>query len=435
MTLRPAFLLALLLVPAVLPAQPASKLDGPRRSPSPLLSAAPAPGSLLPGGPRDWKLTWREEFNGSEADLDRRWVSQNSSSTHILSGRWRENASVSDGTLKLHNRKEKRGTNDWTSGNIWTRDTFQYGYFEARYRYAAAPATNNSFWLMPVGKTPITKGAYFEIDINEGHYPNEVNTNIHNHSVPKNTPGKRSPRAFSFGTRPDVTIQLENPVPARRIRLSSTHPGRTHLGEFRIYGANPAGFPDPFSKTADSDKPGLVNFARDPATAISVSGHYKPAQDTTRALVDGQTATRWISQEHGEKSVEFTFPESRVIGCIQFLNGWEDNGGWNNLLQNYRVEYHDGTKWIQLARFDIADGEFDFARDYQTYGLEWTPEELIFYFNGKELRREKNLFCHSPAPVWLSLAIIPWGGPITDALDGTRMEVDYVRIYERRKAP
>ena len=55
-----------------------------------------------------------------------------------MTNRWRENASVSNGTLKLLNKKEKRGGNDWTSGNIWTKEKFQYGYFECRYRYAAA---------------------------------------------------------------------------------------------------------------------------------------------------------------------------------------------------------------------------------------------------------------------------------------------------------
>ncbi|MCU0792963.1 MAG: family 16 glycosylhydrolase [Opitutaceae bacterium] len=425
--------LALLSLAALLNALPVVASPYPKRmTPARPASDTPVSAPLLSSGARDWKLAWSEEFTGTEADLDRRWISQNSSSTHILSGRWRENVSVSDGTLKLHNRKEKRGANDWTSGNIWTREKFQYGYFEARYRYAAAPATNNSFWIMPTTKGPIAKGVYFEIDINEGHYPNEINTNIHNHSAPKNTPGKRSPRAFSFGTRPDVTIQLENPVPTNRIRFSSTHPGRAHLGEFRVYNANPAGYPDPFSKTADTDKPGLINFARDPASTVTVSGFYKPAEANPKILVDGQAGTRWITQEDGEKWVEVAFAESRVVGCIQFLNGWADNGGWNNLLQNYRVEYHDGSKWVPLARFDIADGEYDFARDYHVYGLEWTPEELVFFFNGREIRREKNLFCHEPSPVWLSLAIIPWGGPITDAIHGTQMEVDYVRIYQRR---
>jgi hypothetical protein len=29
-------------------------------------------------------------------------------------------------------------------------------------------------------------------------------------------------------------------------------------------------------------------------------------------------------------------------------------------------------------------------------------------------------------------AIIPWAGRVTDAIDGTAMEVDYVRIYRRK---
>jgi hypothetical protein len=56
--------------------------------------------------------------------------------------------------------------------------------------------------------------------------------------------------------------------------------------------------------------------------------------------------------------------------------------------------------------FKPLDGQYSFARDSHTYGVKWTGKERVFYFNGKELRREKNAFCHSPAPVWLSLAII-----------------------------
>jgi beta-glucanase (GH16 family) len=82
--------------------------------------------------------------------------------------------------------------------------------------------------------------------------------------------------------------------------------------------------------------------------------------------------------------------------------------------------------------FDVKQGDFNLAKEFQTYGLEWTDTTLIFYFNGRELRREKNTFCDHPAPVWLSLAVIPWAGTITDAIDGTRMEVDYVRVYRRK---
>jgi beta-glucanase (GH16 family) len=74
----------------------------------------------------------------------------------------------------------------------------------------------------------------------------------------------------------------------------------------------------------------------------------------------------------------------------------------------------------------------DLSADLHIYGLLWTPEELVFYFDGREIRREKNEFAHSPTPVWLSLAIFHWSGPITDAIDGTFMEVDYVRVWQRK---
>jgi hypothetical protein len=68
----------------------------------------------------------------------------------------------------------------------------------------------------------------------------------------------------------------------------------------------------------------------------------------------------------------------------------------------------------------------------QCEGARTDPFRLVFYFNGKELRREKNTLCNHPAPIWLSLAIIPWAGTVTDSINGTFMEVDYVRVYQRK---
>ena len=235
--------------------------------------------SALPGGAGKWELVWSDEFDKPDSEWDVAWQSQNGPSGHILCSRWRENAVVTNGFLRLLAKKEKRGGQDWTAGSIWTRQMFQYGYFECRYRYGAAEGLNNSFWLMPTGTNKVAKGKFFEIDVNEGHYPNKVANNIHNHSDSTVVNGKR------------------------------THP----------------------------------------------------------------SASR-----------SFTY---------------KDQG---------------------------------FARDFQVHGLEWNEREMVFYLNGKEVRRVKNEFCYSPASVWLSLAIIPWAGEITDTIDGTAMEVDYVRIYQKK---
>lgn len=220
--------------------------------------------------PPNYQLVFSDEFNGATADLDRNWEFQNGPSGHILCSRWRENAVVTNGLVRLLNKKETRAGQDWTSASFWTKRQFQYGYFECRYRYGAASGLNNSFWIMTRGGTTNTPGR-FEIDINEGHLPDKVNMNIHN----------------------------------------------------------------------------------------------------------------W-SGKHWSKS------------------------------KSWRATGHD------------------LSQEFHVYALEWKANELIWFFDGKELRRETNSICHKPAPVWLSSAIIKWAGPVTEKIDGTAMEVDYVRIYEKR---
>ena len=245
--------------------------------------------AIDPENTKEWKLIWKDEFDYEKrSDLLKVWESQNAPNTHIISARYEENIEVGNGVVRLVNRKENRGGQNWTSGNMWTRRDFLYGYFECRYKYAAATGTNNSFWLMtrnnnwpPSQGTPSEPaiGKRFEIDINEGHYPNNVNTNIHNWT--------------------DITV-------------------------------NPDG-----------------------------------------------------TQSHPSKSKHFSYEN------------------------------------------------VDFAKEYHLFGVEWTKEELIFYLDRKEIRREKNDFCFTPAPILLSLAIIGWAGEITDKIDGTYMEIDYVRVYQR----
>lgn len=127
-------------------------------------------------------LDWSDEFNGANTDFDEKWIAmnQNLNGWH-LAGRWRENIEIHNGILEIYNKKETRGTNDWTSGSVWTQQQFSYGYFECKYMYAAATGVNNSFWLWPKTKTYREYDKY-EIDINEGHYVNDISTNVHNWS-------------------------------------------------------------------------------------------------------------------------------------------------------------------------------------------------------------------------------------------------------------
>ena len=381
----------------------------------------------------DWKLAWQDEFDYPDAELDARWQSQNGPSGHILSSRWRENAVVKDGVLHLVNKKENRGGQSWTSASVWTKRKFKYGYFECRYRYAEAPGTNNSFWLMTKGPDP-SEGKRFEIDINEGHYPNEINTNIHNWTdvTVRDDGRRRHPSAhqgFTFGMRPDYSLELEIPVETRRLRLLSTSTPHFHIREFRVFGVANR-YPNPLSSAADDSTRFPRNRARDPDVLVSASGVYNNRTQPGHAA-DGLMRTSWISPTDGEKFLELEWPEPITVGCVQTVNGWRRDGEWtpHGQLRNFKVQVHNGQRWADIASMDAKDNA-DFGAEYHTYGLLWTEDELVFYQDRRELRRVDNDFCHSAAPIFLSEAIINWAGDITDDLDGTSMKVDWVRYYQ-----
>lgn len=71
-------------------------------------------------------------------------------------------------------------------------------------------------------------------------------------------------------------------------------------------------------------------------------------------------------------------------------------------------------------------------RKYHTFGLEWNKDSLKFYVDGILTRSEPNTCCFDEAPVILGTAVMTWAGKVTDKINGTSMDVDYVRIYQRK---
>ena len=85
-----------------------------------------------------------------------------------------------------------------------------------------------------------------------------------------------------------------------------------------------------------------------------------------------------------------------------------------------------GEHW---AKSKTWKSPVNLSKEFHVYGLEWTAGELVWYFDGKEIRRLKQDICRDKAVVRLSTAVMPWAGKITDALDGTSMDVEWVRVY------
>ena len=137
-----------------------------------------------PSSDEDWVLTFNDEFEYEGVNWDV-WEAASETPGHIESSRWPENIAVYDGAMHLLTKNEERGGKQWTTGNTWVNpDVFRqaYGYWEARYKYTETGGINNAFWMINTGKKynfASDSDHRFEIDINEGHYPNKVNATYH----------------------------------------------------------------------------------------------------------------------------------------------------------------------------------------------------------------------------------------------------------------
>jgi beta-glucanase (GH16 family) len=95
---------------------------------------------------------------------------------------------------------------------------------------------------------------------------------------------------------------------------------------------------------------------------------------------------------------------------------------------NMNLHNWAGEHWAKSEKWKAP---CDLSQDFHVYAVEWRESELIWYFDGKRIRRLAHAICKDAAPVRLSTAVFPWAGKVTDALNGASMDVDWVRVYKR----
>lgn len=136
----------------------------------------------------DKTLLWHDEFEGNSINQNK-WAFDIGNGTDGW-GNWekqyylKENATVSDGTLKITAKKESYGGCSYTSAKLKTlgKLDFTYGYVEARIKLPAISGTWPAFWMLPSsslnGKGWPWSG---EIDImeNKGNQSNIVSSTLH----------------------------------------------------------------------------------------------------------------------------------------------------------------------------------------------------------------------------------------------------------------
>lgn len=99
--------------------------------------------------PENYEMVFADEFSSGSLDWNV-WESADAISTSASGqkvGRWKENAVVSDGNLKLTVKKGNRADSEWTAAYVWVKKLYGPNtYYEARFKCTDATGVNNAFW-------------------------------------------------------------------------------------------------------------------------------------------------------------------------------------------------------------------------------------------------------------------------------------------------
>lgn len=126
--------------------------------------------SLAPTLPAEkrsaYRLAWHDEFDGhalNTNDWDYRTDSKHWS-TQLPA-----NVTVSDGMLHINLKREAAGDKQYTGGGGITKQTFRYGFYEARFKCPPGKGWHTSFWMMRHDGTggTLPEAAMQEVDVCE----------------------------------------------------------------------------------------------------------------------------------------------------------------------------------------------------------------------------------------------------------------------------
>ena len=113
---------------------------------------------------QNYTLAWSDEFDGTTLDMDK-WEYRTDSK--MWSTQLPANDSVANGKFVIDLKHETANKKSYTGGGIISKQTFQYGYYEASFKVPPGSGWHTSFWTAlyhPKGTGPrLTQ----EIDICE----------------------------------------------------------------------------------------------------------------------------------------------------------------------------------------------------------------------------------------------------------------------------
>jgi beta-glucanase (GH16 family) len=98
----------------------------------------------------------------------------------------------------------------------------------------------------------------------------------------------------------------------------------------------------------------------------------------------------------------------------------------NELLTNYWDK--DGKEFPKMVKL-----KFDASKDWHTYAFLWTPENIIWYVDGKEIRKVRRRIPDEPMHLYINLWVSVhkhWAGEVDKSLLPLEAYFDDFKIYK-----
>lgn len=179
----------------------------------------------------------------------------------------------------------------------------------------------------------------------------------------------------------------------------------------------------------------------------------KPAPVTTAAIVSkAKFKYGYLEMRCKAASgpVSSSFWTTGVGGEIDVFEHFGNNPNNPNSAFRYHTSFHDWRKGSSSFGKRIWENDhrlgFKVADDFHTYGLEWSPDRLTIYVDGRAIRsvtrRElgNKWVATNEQKVWIDSETFDWEiGPAdlkaSDFTDKSKFVVDYCRVWQRSNSP
>jgi beta-glucanase (GH16 family) len=409
-----------------------------------------------PSIPGNWSLTFDDEFNSSNTYLDgTKWrVGGHYAGIAGVGGNDPANVSISSGVATLKSQVRSYSfsatTYSYAASEISTFKNFrqQYGYFEARIKYAGVTGLWPAFWLMPdrasYGTLDYYRQSYIKFDLSSAGLTSVTSAKLkltvsgiqtsgnNNVLIMKVRDDSWAESTLTWNNKPTADpawiAQLYNQITTTSQQITVDV---TAFVNEKLAGNQKVSFA--LTDTFMRDQ--LVKFYSREASTVG----YRP-----QLIIDGTTyyaaedtyaqAGSYANTAHGSET-ELQIKDSYGDTASTYNNGMETDimeslGIWGTEATQHTLHWdgygtdHQSVTSDAFAFPSTSDG-------YHTYGVYWQQGVMEFYVDGvKTWSWINSRVCSVPCYLLLSLQLGGWDDNNPGSqVDNQTMQVDWVRVW------